>query len=74
MASCAIEPCGRKDLEEPAPGLELWEGKWSCTLCYCNAVRFPQMKRKKKYEPPDAYEPRLAKTEKVSDLFTSEDD
>jgi hypothetical protein len=42
MPSCAIESCGRKDLDEPAPGLELWEGKWSCTLCYCNQVRFKQ--------------------------------
>lgn len=47
MASCGISECGRKDLDEPGPGLELHNGKYSCVLCYINVEKFGRSNIKK---------------------------
>lgn len=77
MACCGIgEGCGRRDVDEPGPGLEQWNGKYSCTLCYVNKTRFAQPNFKKKHKAVQQAEPeQLARpAETKRDIFGEIDD
>lgn len=77
MPSCCMPGgCGRKDLENMAPGLELFNGKYSCTLCIVNPTRFKQPNfKKQRTKAPQAAVPLdpAAKT-KEHDIFGEIDD
>jgi hypothetical protein len=76
MACCGIgNGCGRKDLDEPGPGLELWNGKYSCTLCFVNPTRYKQPIFKKHHimeSKPIASAPEIKP--KATDLLGEIDD
>ena len=59
-------------MDETDIGLEQRaDGKWTCTMCYVNTIKFPQPNLKKKApEPPRPTEPEKPKL-KDQPLFSS---